>query len=212
MYLLLKLFKLIKVANSQGFFYLSNFYVIKLISQPPTSRLCCGAPDWGCQENEGGYWGTGTKDYPKTVLHEKTFLNWRPLLHIWACYQAESLDQSRIWLKIRRIREMTFLCDLQKSCWHIMCSNNSKTQCFSVSEKRKLFQWHEFLTILQINVLKGVEMDVRPFWLFHHVGPSLVWALGTAWDSNQQVKGWTLNSVALHIEHLRVLLCTQDLW
>ena len=119
------------------------------------------------------------------------------------CYIHPSIDDLVLWGAITYSQREK----LQKII--IFLFSTPTMHCrysLSVSELRAA------LTLTWPYVLKGVEMDVRPFWLFHHVGPSLVWALGTAWDSNQQVKGWTLNSVALHIEHLHALLCTQDLW
>ena len=72
----------VQVTNLQGFFDLSNFYIIKLISQPPTLRLL-----WGSRLRLLGKWrwllGFWTIGLSKTALYEKTFLNWRPLLIIY---------------------------------------------------------------------------------------------------------------------------------
>ena len=71
---------IVSVTNPpQGFFDLSNFYSIKLISQPPTLRLVWGSrlrllKKWRWLPR---YWTMGLF---KTALCEKTFLNWRPPL------------------------------------------------------------------------------------------------------------------------------------
>ena len=69
----------VSVTNPRGFFDLSNFYLIKLISEPLTLR-----PLWGSRLRLLGKWrwllGYWTIGLSKTALHEKTFLNWRPLV------------------------------------------------------------------------------------------------------------------------------------
>ena len=67
------------ITNPQGFFDLSNFYIIKLISEPLTLRpLCCSR----LRSNEKCLVDQLllSQDLLKNVFNSKTFLNWRPLL------------------------------------------------------------------------------------------------------------------------------------
>ena len=70
----------VSVTNPQGFFHLSNFYIIKLISEPLTLRpLCCSRlrSNKKCLVDQlllG-------QNLLKNIFNSKTFLNWRPLLN-----------------------------------------------------------------------------------------------------------------------------------
>ena len=66
------------ITNPQGFFDLSNFYIIKLISEPLTLRpLCCSR----LRSNEKCLVDQLLlgQNLLKNVFNSKTFLNWRPL-------------------------------------------------------------------------------------------------------------------------------------
>ena len=69
----------VSVTNPQGFFDLSNFYLIKLISEPLTLRpLCCSR----LRSNEKCLVDQLllSQDLLKNIFNSKTFLNWRPLV------------------------------------------------------------------------------------------------------------------------------------
>ena len=66
------------ITNPQGFFDLSNFYIIKLISEPLTLRLLCCSR---LRSNEKCLVDQLllSQDLLKNIFNSKTFLNWRPL-------------------------------------------------------------------------------------------------------------------------------------
>ena len=92
----------VRVTNPKGFFDLSNFYLIKLISEhltlrlPWASRLTTKEKSWGALN----YWG---QNILISIVRLKTFFNWRPLIYTgekpFSCSQCEHKFSTSSYLK-----------------------------------------------------------------------------------------------------------------